>query len=93
MFVAAAVIPIFCHDDTQKEIAKNVIEKLNESKVFPSPIVTTLEKAKVFYPAESYHQDYFANNGYQPYCQAVVAPKVAKVRKVFKELLKSDELQ
>jgi peptide methionine sulfoxide reductase MsrA len=52
--------------------------------------VTTLEKAKVFYPAESYHQDYFANNGYQPYCQAVVAPKVAKVRKVFKELLKSE---
>ena len=84
---------IFYHDDTQKEIAKNVIEKLNESKVFPSPIVTTLEKAKVFYAAESYHQDYFANNGYQPYCQAVVAPKVAKVRKVFKELLKSDELQ
>ena len=81
---------IFYHDDTQKEIAKNVIEKLNESKVFPSPIVTTLEKAKVFYPAESYHQDYFANNGYQPYCQAVVAPKVAKVRKVFKELLKSE---
>ena len=84
---------IFYHDDTQREIAKNVIEKLNESKVFPSPIVTTLEKAKVFYAAESYHQDYFANNGYQPYCQAVVAPKVAKVRKVFKELLKSDELQ
>ena len=84
---------IFYHDDIQKEIAKNVIEKLNESKVFPSPIVTTLEKAKVFYAAESYHQDYFANNGYQPYCQAVVAPKVAKVRKVFKELLKSDELQ
>ena len=84
---------IFYHDDTQKEIAKNVIEKLNESKVFPSPIVTTLEKAKVFYAAESYHQDYFANNGYQPYCQAVVAPKVAKVRKVFKDLLKSDELQ
>ena len=84
---------IFYHDDTQKEIAKNAIEKLNESKVFPSPIVTTLEKAKVFYAAESYHQDYFANNGYQPYCQSVVAPKVAKVRKVFKELLKSDELQ
>jgi peptide-methionine (S)-S-oxide reductase len=84
---------IFYHDDTQKEIAKNVIEKLNESKVFPSPIVTTLEKAKVFYAAESYHQDYFTNNGYQPYCQAVVAPKVANVRKVFKELLKSDELQ
>jgi len=81
---------IFYHDDTQKEIAEKVIATLNESKVFSSPIVTTLEKAKVFYPAENYHQDYFANNGYQPYCQAVVAPKVAKVRKVFKELLKSE---
>ena len=81
---------IFYHDDTQEEIAKKVIAKLNESKVFSSPIVTTLEKSKVFYPAENYHQDYFANNGYQPYCQAVVAPKVAKVRKVFKELLKTE---
>ena len=81
---------IFYHDDTQKEIAKKVIAKLDESKVFSAPIVTTLEKAKVFYPAENYHQDYFANNGYQPYCQAVVAPKVAKVRKVFKELLKTE---
>ena len=81
---------IFYHDDTQKKIAEKVIAKLNESKVFSSPIVTTLEKAKVFYPAENYHQDYFANNGYQPYCQAVVAPKVAKVRKVFKELLKAE---
>ena len=81
---------IFYHDDTQEEIAKKVIAKLNESKVFSSPIVTTLEKAKFFYPAENYHQDYFANNGYQPYCQAVVAPKVAKVRKVFKELLKTE---
>lgn len=81
---------IFYHDDTQKEIAKKVIAKLDESKVFSAPIVTTLEKAKVFYPAENYHQDYFANNGYQPYCQAVVAPKVAKVRKAFKELLKTE---
>ena len=81
---------IFYHNDKQKDIAKKVIATLNESKVFQSPIVTTLEQAKVFYPAEDYHQDYFANNGYQPYCQAVVAPKVAKVRKVFKEFLKSE---
>ena len=81
---------IFYHDETQEVIAKKVIAKLNESKVFSAPIVTTLEEAKVFYPAENYHQDYFANNGYQPYCQAVVAPKVAKVRKVFKELLKTE---
>ena len=67
-----------------------MIASLDAAKVFPSPIVTTLEKAKVFYPAEDYHQDYFAINGYQPYCQAVIAPKVEKVRKVFKELLKGE---
>jgi peptide-methionine (S)-S-oxide reductase len=80
---------IFYHDSEQKKIAENVIAKLNEANVFSSPIVTTLERAGVFYPAEDYHQDYFANNGSQPYCQAVVAPKVVKVRKAFKELLKS----
>jgi len=81
---------IFYHDDKQKETAERVIATLDAAKVFPSPIVTTLEKAKVFYPAEDYHQDYFAINGYQPYCQAVIAPKVEKVRKVFKELLKGE---
>jgi len=81
---------IFYHDDKQKETAERVIATLDAAKVFPSPIVTTLEKAVVFYPAEDYHQDYFAINGYQPYCQAVIAPKVEKVRKVFKELLKGE---
>ena len=82
---------IFYHDDEQKEAAQQVIIRLNAAKVFPSKIVTKLEPATVFYPAEDYHQDYFALNGFQPYCQAVIAPKVAKVRKVFKELLKEDE--
>ena len=54
---------------------------------FPAKIVTEVTKATTFYPAEEYHQDYFANNPRQPYCQAVVAPKVDKVRKVFKDLL------
>ena len=80
---------IFYHNSEQKKIAENVIAKLDEANVFSSPIVTTLERAGVFYPAEDYHQDYFANNESQPYCQAVVAPKVVKVRKAFKELLKS----
>ena len=80
---------IFYHDGEQKQIAENVIAKLDEANVFSSPIVTTLERARVFYPAEDYHQDYFANNGSQPYCQAVVAPKVVKVRKAFEELLKT----
>jgi len=81
---------IFYHDDEQKKVAQQVIIQLNAAKVFPSKIVTKLEPATVFYPAEDYHQDYFALNGFQPYCQAVIAPKVAKVRKVFKELLKDE---
>lgn len=81
---------IFYHDDKQKETSERVIASLNAANVFPSPIVTTLEKATVFYPAEDYHQDYFAANGYQPYCQAVIVPKVEKVRKAFKDLLKDE---
>ena len=81
---------IFYHDDEQKKTAQQVIIRLNAAKVFPSKIVTKREPATVFYPAEDYHQDYFALNGFQPYCQAVIAPKVAKVRKVFKDLLKDE---
>jgi len=79
---------IFYHDDEQKRVAEEVIMKLNEARVFPGPIVTEVTKASVFYPAEDYHQDYFAKNPNQPYCQAAAAPKVAKVRKVFKDLVK-----
>lgn len=79
---------IFYHDDEQKRIAEEVIAKLDAAKVFPGKIVTEVTKATTFYPAEDYHQDYFANNPFQPYCQAVAAPKVEKVRKVFKDLLK-----
>ena len=79
---------IFVHDDEQKRVAQEVIMALNQARVFPGPIVTQIEPATVFYPAEDYHQDYFAKNPYQPYCQAAAAPKVAKVRKVFKDLVK-----
>ncbi len=79
---------IFYHDDEQKRIAAEVITKLNAARVFPGPIVTEVTPASTFYPAEDYHQDYFAKNPFQPYCQAVAAPKVQKVRKVFKDLLK-----
>ena len=79
---------VFYHDDEQKRIAEEVIRRLDEAKVFPSKIVTEVTKAATFYPAEDYHQDYFANNPSQPYCRAVAAPKVEKVRKVFKELVK-----
>ena len=79
---------VFYHDDEQKQIAEKVIDRLNAAKVFPQPIVTEVTESSTFYPAEDYHQDYFENNPFQPYCQAAVSPKVAKVRKVFKDLLK-----
>ena len=79
---------VFYHDDEQKRIAEEVINRLDAANVFPAKIVTEVTKATTFYPAEDYHQDYFATNSRQPYCQAVVAPKVDKVRKVFKDLLK-----
>ena len=79
---------IFYHDDEQKRIAEEVIAKLDAAQVFPRKIVTEVTKASRFYPAEDYHQDYFATNPFQPYCQAVAAPKVEKVRKVFKDLVK-----
>jgi peptide-methionine (S)-S-oxide reductase len=79
---------VFYHDDEQKRIAEEVIAKLDQARAFPRPIVTEVTKATTFYPAEDYHQDYFANNQAQPYCRAIVAPKVDKVRKVFKDLVK-----
>ena len=79
---------IFFHDEEQRRIAEEVIRRLDAAGVFPGRIVTEVVPATIFYPAEDYHQDYFANNPFQPYCQAVAAPKVAKVRKVFAELLK-----
>ena len=79
---------VFYHDAEQKRIAEEVIEKLDGAMVFPGKIVTEVTEAARFYPAEDYHQDYFANNPFQPYCQAVAAPKVQKVRKVFKDLVK-----
>ena len=79
---------IYYHDDEQKQVAEKVIKALDAAKVFPAKIVTEVTKAAKFYPAEDYHQDFFANNPNQPYCQAVAAPKVDKVRKVFKGLVK-----
>jgi peptide-methionine (S)-S-oxide reductase len=79
---------IFCHSPEQLATAREVIAGLERDRVWPDPIVTRLEPAGVFYPAEDYHQDYFRNNPMQPYCLAVVAPKVAKLRKLFKDRLR-----
>jgi peptide-methionine (S)-S-oxide reductase len=79
---------IFYHDDEQKRIAEELIKELNTQEIWDRPIVTQVEKLDKFYMAEDYHQEYFARNPYQPYCMAVVAPKVSKFRKHFLELLK-----
>ena len=79
---------IFYHNDEQKQIAEATIKDLNGQKIWGRPIVTELTAFDKFYVAEDYHQEYYANNPNQPYCQAVVAPKVAKFRKHFLEMLK-----
>jgi len=79
---------IFYHDDEQKQVAEEVIRDINAQKIWDNPIVTEVTELDKFYPAEDYHQEYFAHNPYQPYCQVVVAPKVAKFRKHFIEMLK-----
>jgi peptide-methionine (S)-S-oxide reductase len=72
---------ILYHSPEQRETAKSVIAELERGKVWDAPIVTTLEPYTTFYPAERYHQDYFAQNPGQSYCQIVIAPKVAKFRR------------
>jgi peptide-methionine (S)-S-oxide reductase len=79
---------IFYHTPQQKADAEEVIARLDAAKLWGSPIVTDLTLASTFYMAEGYHQEYFARNPYQPYCQAVVAPKVAKFRKHFLDNLR-----
>ena len=79
---------IFYHTSQQKADAAEVIARLNGARLWNGPIVTEVAPASVFYVAEGYHQEYFARNPYQPYCQAVVAPKVAKFRKRFLDRLK-----
>ena len=79
---------IFYHNAAQKQIAQDVIREITAEKIWRDPIVTQVASFEVFYPAEDYHQEYFANNPNQPYCQAVVAPKVAKFRAHYRERLK-----
>jgi len=79
---------IFYHDEEQKRIAQEKIQEF--SALWSDPIVTEITALDQFYPAENYHQNYFVNNPYQPYCQVVVAPKVAKFRKKFFGQLKAE---
>lgn len=74
---------IFYHDTAQAAEARQLIAELDTAHLWPGRIVTEVTPASTFYPAESYHQNYYANNARQPYCQIVVAPKVAHVRQAF----------
>lgn len=79
---------VFYHSDEQKRIAEEVIDEITKEGIYDDPIVTEVTEFTNFYPAEDYHQNYFENNPNQPYCSAIVAPKVAKFRKVFFDRLK-----
>ncbi|WP_264566751.1 peptide-methionine (S)-S-oxide reductase MsrA [Flavobacterium sp. N3904] len=80
---------IFYNNEEQKQEAHSIINELKNAKVYDSPIVTTLEPFTKFYKAEDYHQNYYANNKNQPYCQMVIQPKIEKFEKVFKDKLKT----
>ena len=80
---------VFYHTPEQRETAKQLIAELDSAHIWDAPIVTEVAPLKTFYPAEDYHQNYFDNNPTQPYCRAIVAPKVAKFRKQFLEKLKT----
>ncbi len=79
---------IFYHSDEQKTVAEETVKYFNAQGVYDNPIVTQIAPFTKFYIAENYHQEYFANNPNQPYCAAVVAPKVAKFRQKFIAKLK-----
>lgn len=74
---------IFVTSDAQLRTALDLIEELGEQRVFPKAIVTRVERASTFWAAEPEHHDYYVNNSDQPYCQYVVAPKIAKFRSRF----------
>lgn len=74
---------IFYHGEQQRSEAEAMIAVLNGKRIWPAPIVTEVLPAPVFYPAEAYHQHYFARNPGQGYCQFVIAPKLAKFRELF----------
>jgi peptide-methionine (S)-S-oxide reductase len=80
---------ILYHDEEQRRVAEEVISELEAKGLWDDPIVTEVTPFDVFYVAEDYHQGYYRNNEYQPYCQVVIAPKVAKFRKQYLEKLKA----
>ena len=81
---------IFCRDAEQKAAAQQAIKDITAANIWGGPIVTEVTPFKAFYKAEDYHQEYFRLHGSQPYCQVIIAPKVAKFREHFRSLLKDN---
>lgn len=79
---------IFCQSPAQRQVAGAMIRELNGAGTFPVPIVTELAEAQPFWPAEAYHQAYFERNPQQPYCAALIPPKLDKLRRYFPEKLR-----
>ena len=80
---------ILTQSDDQARVAREAVDEVEAEKLYDDPIVTEIEPLTTFYSAERYHQDYFADNARQPYCQAVIAPKVAKFRQKFLEKMRA----
>jgi len=80
---------VFYTSEEQRKEAEKAIAELNAAHTYRNPVVTTVEPATKFFIAEDYHQEYYANNSSQPYCQLVVAPKVQKFQKNFREKMKA----
>lgn len=81
---------VYFHDEEQKATAQKVKQTLDESGIFGAPIVTEITAAETFWPAETYHQDYYANNAGAGYCVMVIRPKLEKLEKLFREKLREE---
>lgn len=79
---------VFCQNSAQRDAVKKMIAEFNENKIYEASIVTQINDAQTFYPAEDYHQYYFDKNPENPYCMAVAAPKAAKIRAKYTALIK-----
>lgn len=82
---------VFTHSEAQAATARTYIAQLNTSKTWPDPIVTEVTPAEEFYVAEDYHQNYYNQNGSQPYCAFVVRPKVEKFKKLFNDKMRAGD--
>jgi peptide-methionine (S)-S-oxide reductase len=80
---------IFTHNERQKQLAELYKKKIEAAKVFSKPVVTEIAPFTAFYPAEAYHQNYYAENSQAPYCRVMIKPKLEKLRAVFKDKLKA----